>query len=81
MPKRLERWFRERIEKSLGLLGLFGWGSLVAISLALPDFRNWQDFLAQFDSIWDAVAFVQPKIPAMALIATTIYWFTGIKKQ
>jgi hypothetical protein len=79
MPSQLRDRLREQIDKSVGILGIFGWGSLIVLSLALPDFRNWPQFLSQFGSIRDAMDFFRPKIPAMLLIGTTIFWFYQYK--
>jgi hypothetical protein len=80
MPSQIKERLREQIDKSVGLLGIFGWGSLVLLSLALPDFRNWPEFLSQFGSVRDAMVFFRPKIPAILLIGTTIFWLYQYKE-
>jgi hypothetical protein len=79
MPNQIKERLRVQIDKSVGILGIFGWGSLIVVSLALPDFRGWPQFLSQFNSVQDAVDFFRPKIPAILLIGTTIFWFYRYK--
>lgn len=79
MPNQIKERLRAQIDKSVGLLGIFGWGSLIVLSLALPDFRNWPEFLSQFGNVGDAIVFFRPKIPAILLISVTIFWFYRYK--
>jgi hypothetical protein len=78
MARNMSEDLRRRIDLVTGLPTLIAFTTLAGVSLGLPEIGSLKDvprFLTKFSSINDAVTFLYPKIPILALIIATIIWY------
>jgi hypothetical protein len=81
MATQLRDRFKHLLGQTTSIMGVIGLFTLVAISLSLPDvsLTTLPAFFSKFPDLASFLTFFIPKLPAMALIATTVFWYFRYK--